>query len=294
MDCKWIRVTKQFRCPICGKHDWCMVSQDGTAAICSRVPSPKVVGDKGAGWLHELENKIMSEYLDNPPPEPPPPDFGVIQEYYLLVTKAVTLARDIGVSAKSLARLNVGWDANTQSDTFPMKNAKGKIIGIRKRRRIDGQYLCTKGSKEGLFIPAGLDPSKPLAIVEGATDTAAMLDLGFECMGRPNNLGGLHIIMQILNKYQPKFILVVSDNDEINPATGKRPGDVGAEQLMTKMTVSMHYSHRHLCISPPLEYKDVRKWLQAGAKHQDVRDVIKNVMGTGRSFDSGAYNKTTG
>ena len=53
---KWIRVTRRNRCPVCGKPDWCLISQDGKAAICARIESGKPVGNKGAGWLHTLDN----------------------------------------------------------------------------------------------------------------------------------------------------------------------------------------------------------------------------------------------
>jgi len=51
---KWVRVNKKIPCPICGKTDWCLISQDGTAAICARIQSDKVAGNKGAGWVHKL------------------------------------------------------------------------------------------------------------------------------------------------------------------------------------------------------------------------------------------------
>ena len=34
---KWIRVAKHNPCPIYGKQDWCLISQDGEAAICARI-----------------------------------------------------------------------------------------------------------------------------------------------------------------------------------------------------------------------------------------------------------------
>lgn len=61
---KWVRVTKRNPCPICGKPDWCLMSQDGKAAICARIESDTPAGNKGAGWLHRL---------DTTKPLPPPP-----------------------------------------------------------------------------------------------------------------------------------------------------------------------------------------------------------------------------
>lgn len=49
-----LRVSKQNRCPICEKPDWCLVSADGETAICARVQSDHKVGE--AGWLHKLSD----------------------------------------------------------------------------------------------------------------------------------------------------------------------------------------------------------------------------------------------
>lgn len=64
---KWIRVTRHNPCPICRKPDWCLISQDGKATICARVESDKPAGNKGAGWIHWLDNSMLL-----PPPKPRP------------------------------------------------------------------------------------------------------------------------------------------------------------------------------------------------------------------------------
>ena len=53
---KWARVNRRNPCPVCGKPDWCVLSQDGKAAICARIESDKPAGSKGAGWIHALDN----------------------------------------------------------------------------------------------------------------------------------------------------------------------------------------------------------------------------------------------
>jgi hypothetical protein len=52
---KWLRVTRHNPCPVCGKPDWCLVSEDGKMAICARIESDKKAGSKGAGWIHILD-----------------------------------------------------------------------------------------------------------------------------------------------------------------------------------------------------------------------------------------------
>lgn len=65
---KWVRVNKRNPCPICDKPDWCLISQDGKVAICARIESDRPAGNKGAGWLHTLDNSMSL-----PPPKPSRP-----------------------------------------------------------------------------------------------------------------------------------------------------------------------------------------------------------------------------
>jgi phage/plasmid primase-like uncharacterized protein len=101
-------------------------------------------------------------------------------------------AAELGVSMNSLLRLSVGWSEDHDAWTFPMRNANGKVVGIRLRRP-DGRKVSVTGGHEGLFIPRGRDlyPGEPLLIAEGPTDTAALLDLNFMAIGRPSCTGGV-------------------------------------------------------------------------------------------------------
>lgn len=68
------RVSRRFRCPVCGKARWCRFT--ATHAMCMRVPSDRPT--KGGGWLHPLDaeaqraarQEIARRRLD---PSPPPP-----------------------------------------------------------------------------------------------------------------------------------------------------------------------------------------------------------------------------
>ena len=63
---KWFRVSKRNRCPVCDKPDWCLLSEDGKAAICARIESGKPAGNKGAGWLHKLDTARPLPPLSKP------------------------------------------------------------------------------------------------------------------------------------------------------------------------------------------------------------------------------------
>jgi hypothetical protein len=48
----WIRVSKIHPCPVCGRPNWCLIADDGKAAICQRIESNRHI--KEAGFLHIL------------------------------------------------------------------------------------------------------------------------------------------------------------------------------------------------------------------------------------------------
>lgn len=52
---KLLRVKRTSPCSICGKPDWCGVSEDGTFGICMRVPAGAVSEAKNGGYIHVLQ-----------------------------------------------------------------------------------------------------------------------------------------------------------------------------------------------------------------------------------------------
>ena len=262
---RMLRVSRDRRCPICGKSDWCLVTQDGSAAICARVEqgSRKRCGE--AGWLHVLrrtgEGKqtrltgVRSIQLTKAGK-----DFQEAAKQYTAAIRPdelATLARQLGVSKQSLERLEVGRCHN--AFTFPMKSDSGKIIGIR-LRSLNGHKLALKGSRQGLFVPMGLPKGGPLLICEGPTDTAAALDLGFSAVGRPSCNGG----GRLLTRYaRGRDVVIVADGD--------LPGRRGAGTL-SAMLLPFCNSVRVIC--PPENIKDLRAWKRSGATHEDILDLV--------------------
>jgi hypothetical protein len=49
----WKRVTRGKPCSVCGKPDWCLTLEDGSAVICPRIESKKFIN--GSGYLHVLK-----------------------------------------------------------------------------------------------------------------------------------------------------------------------------------------------------------------------------------------------
>lgn len=81
-----INVAKaRIPCPICGKNDWCMVSDDGKLALCQRVENNHP--NKKGGWWHSLENNIRYDKQQFKTKEMTrkAPDYILDQVYHLLL-----------------------------------------------------------------------------------------------------------------------------------------------------------------------------------------------------------------
>lgn len=198
-----------------------------------------------------------------PPLAPPSPVDWVslcadIQEG-LFGTELGALHLQLGVSESALARLECGWSDGHRAYTFPMRDGVGTIVGVSLRGRNGGKWGIT-GSKLGFFIPYNLAGEGPLFMPEGASDTAALLDLGFDAVGRPQAMirdkGRLQWLIDLLHTplHQNRQVVVVADND-----TGA--GWAGAKQLARDL--------RRQCrsvkiLAPPPLFKDIRDWSRTG------------------------------
>lgn len=265
------RVSRTRRCPICDRPDWCLIAgpeADPTAAICARVESGKRCGE--SGWLHRLRDagdwsRPRRQVITVATTPPAPVDFGRLADecHAAAVFDDVNqLAYDLGVTTDSLERLAVGWSRQHQAWTFPMQSAAGNVVGIRLRLS-DGRKLSVRGGREGLFVPEGLTFEKPLFISEGPTDTAAILDLGFDAIGRPSCTGGTRHIIDFADLHQLDDVVVVADADD----AGRR----GAEKLAS---VLVAYVPEVRVLEMPGGTKDVRAWKQSGATHEELAAAI--------------------
>lgn len=250
---KMQRVTKSNPCPVCGRPDWCLVAKDGSAAICARIEdgSTKRCGD--AGNLHLLgpDSKPTRKPFKRYTPKPAVNiDFAKLSKEFqdrLSGRQLRWLGASLGVSPESLQRLGLGFDG--KAFTFPMRDEKLKIIGLR-RRFGDGNKRAVTGSSNGLFIPSELSSDKPLCITEGETDCGAALDLGFEAVGRPNCNSKVEMTVRFA---RGRKILIICDNDV--------PGREGAKRLAAEL-IKHCPSVKIIC--PPPGVKDLRQWKNSG------------------------------
>lgn len=282
----WHRVTRRAPCPICGRPDWCAIgTSDGgarTIAKCMRVSGPI----DGARYLITREDgsgvysiyRIMGDVAIPPHADrdDPTPTIDAAAVHQRCVGRGPVgeLATSLGVSVASLTQLGVGYATADTLDryrttgagawTFPMRDARGRIIGIR-LRMMDGVKKAITGSRNGLFVPEPRDDLRgrpaPLFLPEGPTSTAALLTMGLDAIGRPMARG----MSGLLHEYcRDRHVIVLGDGDAAKIMRDGRmlfPGQEGA------IAVAHDLAEWGGCMSvramvPPLRKNDARDLLR--------------------------------
>lgn len=265
-------MAKEHPCPICHKPDWCCVLTTGGLAVCMREEGPGYIRRaKNGGNLHRLSGGDFyrgAARVRTVRAAQCPTDLSrwrlPARQFQEAVNPArlQRLAAALGVSVGSLRRLGIGWASWRNAWSFPMSDAAGHVLGTRLRSD-GGEKSALKGGPEGLFIPADLSGADVLAVCEGPTDTAALLDLGLAAVGRPSCRGGLSHLVALVTARDIRSVIVFADNDAV--------GVNGAEDLAN---VLMAYAREVRVVRPPAGIKDVRAWVQGGATREVVQAAI--------------------
>lgn len=263
-----LRATASKPCPVCRKPDWCLRREDGSAAICARIESAKRCGD--AGWLHVLSDtpkvesrpvKVMTKSSVN---------WQEQAERYVaaLANKPKCrdwLAKKLGLPVEAFDGFGLGINGITTDSvefTIPERDGDRNIIGIATRIEREGRAVekkCMRGSKRGLTIPDSFQVrAGPIFVVEGFTDTAAMVAAGLNAVGRPSCDGGIkHLVKLFTNVPADVKIIIVGENDA--KPNGAWPGKDGMSRVAKSFAKSLARSI--LTALPPQDAKDVRDWL---------------------------------
>ena len=281
----FIRVTKTSPCKICGQPDYCRRTSDGAVAECMRIAdgafSTRDTGAGSANYHRLADGHTAADYVHpshtNPKPKPSRDWAPDATKYAAGNTSAVAyLAGELGVPNWTLAALQVGYAEDpTPCWTFPERDASGKVIGI-KRRLLNGKKLFFKGSTPGLYLAKDwFTRPGPILLVEGGSDTAALLAAGSCVVGRPSNTGGVSHLVELLQDHPTRKICVIGEHDE--KPDGRCPGESGAISTATKLAEGL--GRRVTWAMPPGEFKDAREWLRAQDRH-DGADFIAGLTET--------------
>lgn len=89
------RVTRHAPCPICGRPDWCGISEDGAIAVCMRVTDGAIREARNGGAIHRL---IERDHRVTPPQsaaQPPTPAAPIERRHavYVALLDALALSR---------------------------------------------------------------------------------------------------------------------------------------------------------------------------------------------------------
>lgn len=262
----WIRVSHASACPVCGKPDNCTVSRDGQMVWCGRVSDGSIRENNGGQYLHRIVDDLHQR-LPIHFPEPPPrrkvarTDLPAIASAWSRNAELPhkRLAKELGIPIQGLIALDVGWNESSRCWSFPEKDASGKVIGINTRME-DGSKRRLAGGKAGLtYARQWNSGSGPVMLVEGGSDTAALIGIGLNVVGRPSNLGGVALLTELLAELpEQQDIIVIGERDE--KPNGRWPGKEGAiktaRQLADGLNRTVYWS------LPPDDAKDSRAWFQ--------------------------------
>jgi putative DNA primase/helicase len=111
-----------------------------------------------------------------------------------------------------------------------------------------------------------LPPSEyPVLVVEGMTDTAAAMDLGFVAVGRPSNLACMG---ELANLLRGRDCIILGENDR--KSDGKEPGKEG--MIAARQALKLVCPSAKMLL-PPEQYKDLRQWVKDG--HATMEDILR-------------------
>ena len=267
------RVTIAAPCPICGKPDWCLASRDDPAdpsrVICTRTESTHRWGV--AGYLHirrEDSSRARRTRTREVVVRVATQDRIVRLNQHAQAQRnessTAVLSELLGLPSAPLERLGLGLlHADELSDhgiptptsawTFSMHDDRARVVGLR-LRFASGRKLAIPGSHNGLFLPAGMPSGLGrLYIAEGESDTAALLALGVDAIGRAGCNQGTKLLAAFVRRTRPNEIIVVGDGDE--------PGRLGARELARQLVVLVKSVR---VVLPPDGIKDAREWVRSG------------------------------
>lgn len=290
---QWVRVTRGEPCKVCERGDWCTRSADGLLARCMRIQSEKEC-QKG-GWIHKLEPGMVAQVFVKPEKPKAPVDWQRLARTFSSDVAALPrLSKSLGVSVEALAALWVGRSRDRAGEftSWPQRDSAGNVVGI-VRRYWDGAKKSMFGSALGLhYATFWADMPGPVFVVEGGSDTAALIDCGVNVIGRPSNRHGAENLTRMLRRTR-HVVVVIGENDCEPQRRGKFPqcpvtcngcancwpGRYGAQEMMRKIRIQP--ARLHWCL-PPAEFKDMRTWFNAQASRPTAIDFLSSAERWGR------------
>jgi len=109
-----------------------------------------------------------------------------------------------------------------------------------------------------LLLPSSL----PILVVEGASDVAAAMDLGFTAIGRPSAEGGLSFLQKLLHG---RDTIIVGENDS----------GAGAKGMESTFVALKPGNKTCVKVLPPEGIKDFRQWKTSGLTQEEFLSYVE-------------------
>lgn len=173
----------------------------------------------------------------------------------------------LGLPVDPLDRLRVGWAPEHRATSWPMRGDGGQVIGVRLRCPTTARKWAVRGSRAGLIFDPDLlsvERSRRLWIVEGPTDTAALMSIGLDVVGVPSAGGGADLLVELARRMLPIEMILVADADG--------PGLAGAERLADAVMIVAPVR-----VVSPVACKDARAWVCGGADRSVIESAADSV-----------------
>lgn len=276
----WKRVTAENCCPICGKPDWCLISQDGSKALCQRKQSVERWGN--AGWLHNLKSSdgsatdTESSYTPSEQSSTSKTTLTDSEIHEYLSETQVNMSpkrrkffsEAFQFDLSVIDEMHVGVDLLRGAWVFPMfgRDRDASPTGFRLRAINTNRKWALRGSKAGLFY-AGPAGEEDLWVVEGPTDCAALACLGLWSIGLPSINSGhqivrAHVVDMARKGLAPRRIVWVVEGDEAGRCY---------EQLAVKFLAKCGVPTVSVWLPP--QYKDIRDWYCDGVSKEVLMSI---------------------
>ena len=229
-----------------------------------RIASDQIAGGRLGGWIHRLAGCERKAFHALPKTDKQEFDYAKFVRARKSTTQAdcERITRQLGVKMSGVEKL---WPAVMgEFVAWPQRNDIGTIVGASVHGATGKWYM--PGSEPGLHYECvGVRQRGPVHIGEGASDTACLLGLGYQAIGRPSCSGGFEFIKMLLTNHQGPIIVwgerdyrTVQDerHDPKSCQCCPRcwPGLYWARQLAGVLNAKLRL--------PPVGYKDVRQMMQ--------------------------------
>jgi AAA domain len=282
-----IPATRNRRCPICDGDHKCSVGEDGLIMCGRKHGAAKGARDPGCGatYLGDAggDPQFALWRLDDDPHlkdddwrnghhngasngSAPKPTVNwrlraEALERNLTDELRRELADALGLPAAVTCCIDrLGYDPNDGCWTFPEYDGQGNVVGIKRRYR-NGKKPLIAGGTHGLTITncwSKLDG--PIFLPEGASDTLALTAMGLAAIGRPTNLVGAEMLVELLRNVPAERPIIVLGEYDQKP-NGTWPGVEGARK--TAATLAVKLGRPIQWALPPGGAKDARAWCQS-------------------------------